>query len=134
MSFFSLIKAEKDKTLVVSLLVDKGKTVLPPELIKDMISDNMNEMIFGQLFPSPFIASAERTGGAIFRRELNFARNRLLEEMSRADKEIDPMKLLFKSYQDYALPVKVNVDFTRQLESIAKKRQLSCQKPPSNPE
>ena len=118
---FSLIKAENDKTLVVSLLLDKDKTILPPELIKDMISDNMNEMLFGQLFPSPFIASAERTGGAIFRRELNFARNRLLEEMSRAEKEIDPMKLLFKSYQDYALPVKVNVDFTRQLESIAKK-------------
>ena len=118
---FSLIKAERDTALVVSLLFEKDKTVLPPALIKDMISENMNEMIFGPLFPTPFIASAERTGGAIFRRELNFARNRLLEEMSRTDKNVDPMELLFKSYQDYALPVKVNVDFTRQLESIAKK-------------
>ena len=30
------------------------------------------------------------------------------------------MKLLFKTYQDYPLPVKVNVDFTRQLGAVAK--------------
>ena len=40
--------------------------------------------------------------------------------MSRTDKDIDPMKLLFKTYQDYPLPVKINVDFTRQLGNVAK--------------
>ena len=37
------------------------------------------------------------------------------------EKNIEPRKLIFKVYQDYALPVKENVDFTRRLETTAKK-------------
>jgi ABC-type multidrug transport system ATPase subunit len=74
--------------------------------------------------------SAERTGAAIFRKELNFARNRLLEEMSQAGKTINPMELLFRVYQDYALPVEKNVDFTRQLESIVKKTSFIAEEYP----
>ncbi len=38
--------------------------------------------------------------------------------MAHPDKEIDPFDLLVKSYDDYALPVKANVDFTRRIEDI----------------
>ncbi len=61
---------------------------------------------------------------------MNFARNRLLEEMTQSDKNVDPMDLLFKVYSDYALPVKVNVDFTRQLETVAKKVSFVADKHP----
>ena len=127
---FSFIKAKGENNLVISLLFDGDKTALPPPLIEDMIADNINDLIFGPHFPRPFIASAERTGGAIFRRELNFARNRLLDEMSRADKEFDPVELLFNAYQDYALPVKVDVDFIRQLESVSKEDSFLAQSHP----
>ena len=114
-------KAAEDKNLVISLLLESGVAKLPPtHITKDIISNALNEIIFGSIFPKPFIASAERTGAAIFRKELNFARNRLLEEMAGADKDFDPMELLFKSYQDYALPVKFNADYIRNLESISK--------------
>ena len=120
--FLSLTKKEEEKNLVVSLLIDTELGEVPPQnIIKDMISDALSEIIFGKAFPDPFIASTERTGAAIFRKELNFARNRLLEEMTRVGKDIDPMELLFKSYNDYALPVKANADFIRQLETISKK-------------
>jgi len=46
----------------------------------------------------------------------------LLEEMGPVGQNIDPMELLFKVYKDYALPVKTNVDFTRQLETLAKRK------------
>lgn len=119
--FLFLTKAAEETDLVISLLSDAETVkVHPTSMIEDMISDALNEIIFDKVFPNPFIASAERTGAAIFRKELNFARNRLLEEMTRSDKDIDPMELLFKSYQDYALPVKDNADFIRQIESIAK--------------
>ena len=117
---FSLAKETGEPHIIASLLASADKVELPASIVRDVISDAMNELLFGSFFPRPFIASAERTGAAIFRRELNFARNRLLEEMSRADKDIDPMKLLFKTYRDYALPVQANVDFTRQLETVAK--------------
>lgn len=118
---FSIVKIENSNDLVITLLVDKEKVRIPPEVIKRIIGDALKDVVFGHLFPNPFIASAERTGAAIFRKDLNFARNRLLEEMTQTDKNVDPMDLLFKVYQDYALPVKVNVDFTRQLETLAKK-------------
>ncbi|MBW4642297.1 MAG: ATP-binding protein [Goleter apudmare HA4340-LM2] len=118
---FSMTKSEDSTELVVTLLVEKEKVKIPVEIIERIIADALKEIIFDQVFPRPFIASAERTGAAIFRKELNFARNRLLEEMGQADKNIDPMELLFKDYDDYALPIKTNVDFTRQLETIVKK-------------
>ena len=116
----SFSKLGGSSSLVVSLSAETEKIGLPTEIIKDEISDVINEIIFGQYFPNPFIVSAERTGVAIFSKELDFARNRLLEEMARADKDIDPMELLFKSYNDYALPVKANVDFTRRGADICK--------------
>lgn len=41
--------------------------------------------------------------------------------MSSMEKDINPFELLSKVYTDYALPVKSNVDFTRQLEELARK-------------
>jgi ABC-type multidrug transport system ATPase subunit len=41
--------------------------------------------------------------------------------MSQVDKKVNPVDLLFKVYKDYALPVKKNVDFMRDLEALAKK-------------
>ncbi len=118
---FSLDKGEESTELVVTLLAEKEKVKIPVKILDDIIADALKEIIFSQLLPNPFIASAERTGAAIFRKELNFARNRLLEEVGQADKKIEPMALLFKEYQDYALPIKTNVDFTRELETIFKK-------------
>lgn len=80
----------------------------------------MKDVIFEQIFPQPFIASAERTGAAIFRKELNFARNRMLEKISKMENENDPFELLAEVYSDYPLPVRKNVDFTRNLEDIAR--------------
>ena len=120
-NFLSMRKSANDTELVVTLLADQNTTDIPSDrFIKKLISDSLVEILFDGIFPDPFIASAERTGAAIFRKELNFARNRLLEEMARSGGNVDPVRLLLKSYQDYALPVKVNADFIRNLESISK--------------
>ena len=117
----SLSKAEGENDVVISLLMEKRRRLLPQNTIKQVISDGIVRLLFEGFFPRPFIASAERTGATIFRRELNFARKRLLEEMSQADVDDAAMGLLSKSYQDYALPVEVNVDFIQQLENVARK-------------
>ncbi len=117
---FSIFKSEGSTDLVITLLVEKEKAKVPKDAVMRIVGNALKEIIFGHLIPNSFIASTERTGAAIFRKELNFARNRLLEEMSHPAKNIDPMKLLFKVYRDYALPVKQNVDFTRQIEGISK--------------
>jgi len=127
---FSLSKVENSIELIVSLLVAQEKVKFPTTMIKRVIADAINKIIFERSFPKPFIASAERTGAAIFRQELNFARNSLLEEMSQADKNFNPRELLLKGYKDYALPVEHNVDFTRQLETIAQKNSFLKERHP----
>ena len=116
----SLFKAKGEEELVISLLMVGEKRSFTSGWIKGIISDKVIELLFGKLFPQPFIASAERTGAAIFRKELNFARNRLLKEMIQSEENINPRNLLSKSYQDYPLPVEVNVDFIRRLENIGR--------------
>lgn len=117
---FLMEKKENAPILFITLLVEKEKIKITRNVIAETINDALKEIIFSLVFPNVFIASAERTGSAIFRKELNFARNRLLEEISQSEKNIDPFELLFKVYGDYALPVKRNVDFSRQLESTSK--------------
>ena len=127
---FSISKIADSQLVTISLLVEKEKVRIPQEVISRIIGDALKDIVFGHLFPHPFIASAERTGAAIFRKELNFARNRLLEEMSSMEKDINPFELLSKVYKDYALPVKSNVDFTRQLEELAKKDSFIAKEQP----
>ena len=119
---FSITKIEESAEIVITLLVEKEKVEIPHSIISEIIASAIKEIIFTPFLPRPFIASAERTGTVIFRKELNFARNRLLEEMSQSGKNINRMELLFKVYQDYALPIEENVDFARELETLFKKR------------
>lgn len=128
---FSLTKEPGSNDLIVTLLSEKEKIKIPTNIISRIIGDAIKNIVFGNLFSRPFIASAERTGAAIFRKELNFARNRLLEQVSQTDKNLNPLELLTKVYQDYPLPVKINVDFTRQLENVAKKKSVIAEKHPA---
>lgn len=125
---FSIIKEHESKEIVITFLIEKEKIKIPRAALTDAINGALKEIIFGQIFPNPFIASSERTGAAIFRRDLNFTRNRMLEGVAQVDKNINPMDLLFKVYSDYALPVKTNVEFTRQLETIFKRKSYLAEK------
>ncbi|WP_416236239.1 AAA family ATPase [Spirulina sp. CCNP1310] len=118
---FSLIKLPNSPELTVTLLAAKENIDFPRQIIKKIISDAIKYILFARFFPRPFIASAERTGTAIFRKELNFARNRLLNELSQVEGEKDRFELLFQSYEDYALPIRANVEFVRNLEAISKR-------------
>ncbi len=118
---FTLTKAEHSTKLIIAFLVGVEKNTLPTQVIKDIISKAVIETLFTEFFPNPFISSIERTGAVIFSNELDFSRNRLLKEMHNLGKDADPRELLFKSYQDYALPVEQNVDFIRNLKKISKK-------------
>ncbi|MDR0338497.1 MAG: ATP-binding protein [Planctomycetaceae bacterium] len=118
---FTIEKKSNSSSVVVTLLIEKDNIKISQEVVNRIIGDSIKDIIFGGVFPKPFIASAERTGAAIFRKELDFARNRLLEAMNLTEKNIDPLTLFSNVYSDYALPVKSEVGFIRQLEDLAKK-------------
>lgn len=120
------ISSFSDKELEVSLLMDKiSEGDLPPKhIIADIISDSLKHILYSLDFPNTFIISSERTGVAIFRKELDLTRNKLIDIISEKKTKIKPFSLLSKFTSDYALPIKDNVEFTRQLEDICKKESV----------
>ena len=73
--------------------------------------------------PTPFILSAERFGIALFYKELDFAKSRLVEVLQQMDDQQlrdsrSPYLIVDRGASRYAMPVKENVDFTRNIENI----------------
>ena len=73
-------------------------------------------------FPEPIILSAERLGIPLFYKELDFTKNRLVEELQNLsdEKEFDPVEFLNRKSARYAQPIKDNIDFTRDFPRIQK--------------
>jgi predicted ATPase len=110
----SLLFGESSREEVVSLEMINLAFSFLDRVLKDHI--------FGSQFPEVYIASAERTGATIFQKELDLARNRLLDNLgnSSADKSQDLFQQVKKISKDYALPVKSDIDFIRGIEGISK--------------
>ena len=125
---FMLKKEENSSELIITLLLEDTNTKIPSFILKQIMGNALKNIIFGNLLPTPFIASAERTGATIFRKELDFARSRLIKELSKTDKKIDPFKLLIDTASGYASPVEFNVEFIRQLEALSKSNSFIAEK------
>ena len=73
--------------------------------------------------PTPFVLSAERFGIALFYKELDFTKSRLVEMLQQIDDQgvrpgRTPLLVVDRIASRYAMPVKDNVDFTRSIENI----------------
>ena len=134
---FSCIKRKGTEEVIFTLLAKnkrRRKEILY-HTANRFIHNRISDIIFCEsppfpILPFPFITSAERTGVAIFRRELNFARNRLLDEMAQANKVVDSRDVLSKGYQNYPSPIEANVEFTGQLEYISKRKSFITKEHP----
>lgn len=92
--------------------------------LTDFVIDAIAEVVFAPHLPRVHIASAERTGAAIFRKELDMARTRMLKTINEMDsKELkrNPLKILQSMEADYPWPVEDNVELVRRLEDIDKR-------------
>lgn len=119
---FSKEKGREDLTVTLVPKEEEERSNIDTGFASLAIRLMIREIVFSDSFPNSFISSAERTGVAIFRTELNFARNRLLKDMEEADDDVDPRSLLSKGFQRYPRPVEANIEFAGQLENIAKSK------------
>lgn len=117
---FQIAKRPNDETIKITLLVEEDGERIPPDALRNMIGNALKDIVFGHLFPEPFIASAERTGAAIFRTDLNFTLSEVFDQIKHT-KELNPFELIDKAFRRHALPVVRNVEFMRRLEDVAKK-------------
>ena len=84
--------------------------------VNRMITDALYE----NYFPIPYIASIERTGAAMFQKELDIRRNQLFERMNDAKNASTIELWLSANDVRYASPVRHNLDFIRDLENFTK--------------
>ena len=118
-----MIKARNETKLTIGITASSAEiNVLNKNWFLYQINRNIQYILYGNNFPAPFIASIERTGAAMFQKELDISRNRLLEQLSNRNKDIDFIDLFNDAINDgrYALPVRRDVDFIRDLETVTK--------------
>ena len=120
--FILLTKSLGSNDIIVNFFDNffDNKKVFDARIFDRHISVILQRIFFPIIFHEPFIISSERTGSAIFRKELNFARSKLLEQMSREDSSSNLRGILSNAYEDYALPIKTNLNFLENLSGISK--------------
>ena len=117
---------QENNCLNIKLLVGTAELPDPSllNIIERSISDIIKKTVFGQLLPHPFISSAERTGSAIFQKDLDFTTSKIVEVLRDKEKtkSFHPYEFLRTFSSGYPIPVKKNVDFIRDLASIEKRK------------
>jgi len=98
----------------------------PLSRIKYLVASIYMQFLLMSL-PRPFIISAERFGISLFYKELDFTKNRLVETLQNMgdDKNKDdfsPYILIEKYASRYALPIKDNIDYTRDISRFVKEK------------
>jgi len=116
-----LITINKPENSTIIELAAPESEALAPQILGEFIEDKLLELILNESIPNVFIASTERTGATIFRKQLNLATTNLVDLLSQVHKQgadsLTPHQLFETIYgkRDYALAVKHNVDFINQL-------------------
>ncbi|RKU09868.1 hypothetical protein C6501_14795 [Candidatus Poribacteria bacterium] len=130
-SFLLFSKREGSEELTLTLKMEKGKErEIDATIVRNAINVIIKNAPFFDSVPKPFIFSSERTGVSIFRKELDYARSRLLDDVAYADKNIDMRQLLSKAYQSYPSPIKENIDFSRRLDDFVKNKSFIAKEHP----
>ena len=110
-SFLTIKKHKGSQTAEILL----SKNSPPFFIIEDIIKNNLNKLCLRPTFPQVFIASAERTGASIFKNELNFNKNQLVNLLSKFDKSssksINPFDILNSFKRTYPQTVEHNVEY-----------------------
>lgn len=121
---------------VISIKYDKENLIFsaekfteksfPISRIEYLVSSIYMQFLLMSL-PRPFIISAERFGISLFYKELDFTKNRLVETLQNMgdDKNKDdfsPYILIEKYASRYALPIKDNIDYTRDIARSVKEK------------
>ena len=110
-----------DGTSVVARVKDIDRS--PRLLHPDAPACAYFRFLLQNLFPKPFILSAERFGISLFYRELDFTKNQIVDLLQKhvADggaKSRSPFLFINAATSRYATPIKDNIDFTRNISEL----------------
>ena len=135
LSYFVVSKHKQSDEIVITVGEKDPEVKIDSALLKNtkqMIDKIIAAIIFWGVFPKPFISSAERTGITTFRKELDSAWYRRFSDFrfSQSDPNIDTAELLVKPLQNYPLSIEANMEWTRNIEEIAKNKSFIAKEHP----
>jgi predicted ATP-dependent endonuclease of OLD family len=107
--------AKKQGSLTVDLFADPWDIPVMADFYFSLLNQAIRDILFAKNFPSTFIASVERTGISIFRKEIDSARDTLLEKMSKASTSEQKLNLFQSRYQNYPSPIQFGLNFNRSI-------------------
>jgi predicted ATPase len=113
-------KAPDETTLSVVLQVT-GKSKLPNRILEDIVENAIAECLFIGTLPVPFVVTSERTGIALFYKELDISKNAILKHLTESDKT-DPIALLNSMRSRYSHPIQDNIDIVRDYDTLSKRK------------
>jgi predicted ATPase len=113
-------KAPDETTLSVAIQVT-GKSKLPNRILDDVVGRAIADCLFSGTLPKPFAVTSERTGIALFYKELDITKNAILEHLSESDKP-NPIALLNSMRSRYARPIQDNIDVVRDYDTFIKRK------------
>ena len=116
------ISVEHDGTDLI-LELDGSARPRHGERLARQVARIYSRFLLHDLFPDPFILSAERFGISLFYRELDFTKNQLVDMLQKLGDEgsrkfVSPFLLIDRTTSRYALPIKDNIDFTRSIPDM----------------
>jgi len=117
-------KEEESLYLEISILSKNSLKPAPRFVIEQGINKALGEIYFKDYFKNPFIITSERTGISLFYKELDINKNVMVEHITKnKGKDINPFEIFEDTISRYAMPIKHNIDFTRELgDGITKKK------------
>lgn len=116
----SFYKAENETVLSVTFQTKSGGRV-PNQILDDVISNHIADCLFADLLPRPFVVTSERTGIALFYKELDISKNAIIEHITSGDK-VNPIDLLNSMRSRYAQPIHDNINVVREYENLCKRK------------
>ena len=123
----SFFKAAEETTLSITFQT-KIHGRVPNRILDDVISDHLVDCLFADLLPRPFVVTSERTGIALFYKELDISKNAIIEHITNADK-VNPFELLNSIRSRYAHPIQDNINVVRDYDNICKRKSFIREKP-----
>ena len=121
----------RNKTTRISIEYDGSRATITAHhavetigsLLTNYLADRYVDFLLAGVLPDPFILSAERFGISLFYRELDFAKNQLVDLLQKmADdknrERTSPFLFIGQATSRYALPIKDNIDYTRSIPDI----------------
>jgi AAA15 family ATPase/GTPase len=92
-------------------------------IIKDSINRVVGQILLDNYFANPFIITSERTGVSLFHRELDQNKNVWVERLQEQKlAHADFFQTLNESVSRYALPIREEIDFVRDIMAYSKKQ------------